>query len=833
MNGFFVKTNTVYLYGFLVAFQLYLFLLSNNSFGQFTMHSKIYDQETKRPVPFANIAAFKNGLIGGTSTNLDGNFELKLTQTPDSIVVSCVGYQRLRLTSFNLTYIQLQPKETRFSDILILPGENPALRIIRNAVKLRDANDIEHDQTFSYTSYTVFNADIEELDSTTSAEIRDSSALKTLEYFKNKQAFVSETFSKVHYRPTKIKQEIVVAAKTAGMKNPIFSIFANQIQPFSAYSNPIELFSTEYLNPFSESGVKGYFFVLRDSTVVEKDTIFTIDFQPKPKTTFSGSRGTVYINSSDWSINKIIFNFPNPFGLALAQQDSESSILMGEEVGDDNLATIIIRYEKNGAFWAPKEVRTIYPLGKIKSGAPFNIYNTSYFSNYLFGSDAQRVKTHGAPVQVADDASAVDDDTWRIIRGGKSNIRMDSTYLFLDSVSKSGKFDRLTALMLGAAEGKLKVKFLDIDLNKTLVFNDFEGFRLGVGLETNERMLKFLRVGGFFGYGFRDKTWKYGGHMRWIFVSQMQFQARASYQFDVSPTGLFSFQDPTGRIDQGELIRTAYIRQMDYVESYAFDLGSYLFRSAHLKITTASKNVQTGYAYSFQFPENAQTASNFSLFETGAEFNWRIKDRYIQMGSTRLNLNEPRFPVIQVQYTQGLDNLLNGTINYSRFLVRISQQFLWFRFGQLSIRGEYQKTLGNVPVPLLIYTPGILLRQFGVGSNNIFETVRPNEFLNDELLTGFFRFNFNPWVWKKNKLEPIVSLRFNAGVGRLNNIERHQEIQFSTMNRGFYEAGVVFERLINAGIAGYGLGIYYRLGAYSAVKPIENIAFKLTLSLGS
>ena len=459
--------------------------------------------------------------------------------------------------------------------------------------------------------------------------------------------------------------------------------------------------------------------------------------------------------------------------------------------------------------------------------------NTSYFSNYLFGSDAQRVKTHGAPVQVADDASAVDDDTWRIIRGGKSNIRMDSTYLFLDSVSKSGKFDRLTALMLGAAEGKLKVKFLDIDLNKTLVFNDFEGFRLGVGLETNERMLKFLRVGGFFGYGFRDKTWKYGGHMRWIFVSQMQFQARASYQFDVSPTGLFSFQDPTGRIDQGELIRTAYIRQMDYVESYAFDLGSYLFRSAHLKITTASKNVQTGYAYSFQFPENAQTASNFSLFETGAEFNWRIKDRYIQMGSTRLNLNEPRFPVIQVQYTQGLDNLLNGTINYSRFLVRISQQFLWFRFGQLSIRGEYQKTLGNVPVPLLIYTPGILLRQFGVGSNNIFETVRPNEFLNDELLTGFFRFNFNPWVWKKNKLEPIVSLRFNAGVGRLNNIERHQEIQFSTMNRGFYEAGVVFERLINAGIAGYGLGIYYRLGAYSAVKPIENIAFKLTLSLGS
>ena len=812
---------------------LFVIFSFHSAYCQWIMEAKVIDYDSKRPVPFANIAAYKQGMIGGASTNLDGQFVLKLPQKPDSIVVSCVGYEKITLNNFNQNIIQIQQRETRFSEVLILPGENPALRIIRNVVNARSTNDIEQNQTFSYEAYTLFNADAEPMDSLKQAAVTDSTTLKFLDFFSQKQAFVSETFSSFHYKPKNNRKEYIVASQTSGMKNPLFSIFANQIQPFSAYTNPIELFATEYLNPMTNSGMKGYFYILQDTTYLNQDTIFVIDFYPKLKATFSGTKGTVYVNSADWSINKIIFNFPNPFGAALGEENGSSTLSLGNEVSKDNFATIIIRYDKHEDFWVPIEVRTIYPLGKLKDGIPLNIYNTSYFSKYQFGENAARVRTLGAPVRLSDDALTVDEATWNIIRGNRIDTRIDSTYRFMDSLSQDGKLDRLTTLMLAATEGKVKIKFLDLDLNKTLSFNDFEGFRLGLGLETNERLLNFLRVGGYFGYGFKDRTWKYGGHMRWILLPLTQLQAKAAYQFDVSPTGMYSFTDPTGRIDQGELIRTAYIRQMDYVESYSFDLSSYLYKSMHLKLSAASKDVRTGYDYTFQFPGSEVSGSEFSLFETGAEFQWRIKDKYIQMGSSRLYLNEPRFPIIQAQYVRGWDNVWNGQYNYERMMLRVSQQFRWMRLGQLAIRAEYQRTLGDVPIPMLIYTPGINSGRFGVGAMNIFETVRPNEFLNDELLATFLRFNFNPWVWKKDKLEPVVSLRFNAGVGRLNNPDRHGQVNFSTMEQGFYETGIVFERLINLGIAAYGFGVYYRMGAYRSTNEWENLAFKLTLSLGN
>lgn len=801
-------------------------------YSQWSMSARVVDSDSKRPVPFANVAAYQSGLIAGVSTDLDGFFTLKSALKPDSVVISCVGYERQTFMHYNLQLIQLQYKETRFSEILILPGENPALRIIRNAVNNRERNDVEHNQVFSYDAYTLFNADIEPLDSTKFSGELDSVTLSRMAYFKNKQAFVSETFSRFHYKPKKNRKEVIVASKTSGMTNPFFSLFANQIQPFSAYSNPIELFSIEYLNPLTSSGMKGYFYILQDTTFIQNDTIFIVDFRPKPKSTFSGAHGTVYINASDWSINKMIFNFPNPFGIALGEENEKSTLKSGKEIGKENFATIIVRYEKFENHWAPLEVRTIYPLGELQANMPINIYNTSYFSNYKFGDAAENVKTLGAPVRLTDDASMVDEETWRIIRGQNNSARIDSTYAFMDSIKRTGQLDRLTALMLAATEGKIKIKWFDLDINKTLAINDFEGLRLGLGLETNERLLKFMRVGGFFGYGFRDKVWKYGGHTRFILLPLTQLQAKVAYQFDVSPTGMPHFEDPTGRIDQGELIRNAYIRQMDYVEALSFDLSSYLYKSTHLKLSTASKNVRSGYDYFFDFPEGEVSGTLFSLFETAAEFQWRIKDKYIQMGSSRMYLNEPRFPVIQMQWVKGWDNVWNGEYAYNRFAVRVSKQFRWMRFGQLSIRGEYLKTLGDVPIQMLIYTPGIYYRKLGVGAMNVFETIRPNEFLNDELLTCFLRFNFNPWVLKKNVLEPVVSLRLNAGVGRLDNLYRHQMIDFSSMDRGFYEAGVVFDRLIDAGIGGYGFGIFYRMGAYRSITEWQNFAFKLTLSLG-
>lgn len=809
-----------------------LIICFSNTWCQFQYKAKIIDEQTKRPVPFANVAAYKNGLIGGSSSNIDGYFEILLNTKPDSLVISCVGYQRKTINNYEQTHLFLAPKETRFSEVLILPGENPALRIIRNTVQQKEKNDIEQFLTFGYEAYTLFNLDIEPIEDERLASITDSATLEMLDFFRQRQAFASETYSRIHYKPKNNRKEVILGAKTSGLKNPLFSLIANQIQPFSAYTNPLVLFSTEYLSPISESGLKGYFYILQDTTYLDQDTIYIVDFQPKLKSNFSGTKGTVYINASDWSINKIIFNFPNPFGGLVADGEDES-VTIGSDAKNNNFATIIITYERTSSHWLPAEVRTIYPIGEAADGIPLNIYNTSYFRNYQFGDNAEKLKTGGAPVRLDERATVMSDSLWNQVRAENHDSRIDSAHVFLDSVSEFTNLDRFVELFQSLLEGKIRVKFLDLELNKIINFNDFEGFRLGFGAETNERLLRPVRFGAYTGYGFRDKRWKYGGHIRWIILPMSQLQAKVSYSLDVHATGIHSFQDPTGRVDQSELIRNAYVKQMDYVEAFRLDIGAYLYRSMHLKLSAAQKNVQTGYDYEFQYFEQAASGNFFSVFETGAEFLWRIKDQYIQLSGSRLYLSEPRYPVINVQYMKGWDNIGAGDFAYDRLLMRVSQQFRWMRLGRLFIRGEYQQTFGDVPLPMLIYTPGIFNRKLGVSAFNIFETALPNEFLNDRLASVFLRFEFNPWKIVKDKFEPIVSLRFNAGWGALNNAGRHQLVNFQTMDQGFYEGGVVFDKLINIGIGQYGLGVFYRIGPYASPNELRNFALKLSLRVGA
>lgn len=809
-------------------------ILLSTSWAQFQFKGKLIDIDSKRPVPFANIAAFKNGLIGGASSNLDGQFELQFPAQPDSIVITCVGYERNSLTTFNQNIIYLVSKDTKFSEVLILPGDNPALRIIRNTVNNKDKNNVEQFLTFSYEAYTLFNIDIEPVDDEKLSGISDSTTLTMLEFFKERQAFASETYSRFFHKPKGNRKELILGTKTSGMKNPMFSLFANQIQLFSAYTNPLVLFSTEYLNPLSENGMKGYFYILQDTTYLDKDTIFIIDFQPKLKSNFSSTKGTVYINSKDWSVNKIIFNFPNPFNINMDEApDGSSTLNNSNSPATNNFATIIITYSQIDNLWFPNQVRTIYPIGQARKGIPINIYNTSYFRNYRLKEHAENFKTGGATVRMNDGAIEMNDSLWSTVRSPNHDTRIDAAHTFLDTVEAFSSLDKFAELSQSLLEGKIKVKFLDIDINRVLSFNDFEGLRLGFGFETNERLIKPLRVGVYTGYGFRDKRWKYGGHLRWIILPLPQLQAKLSYNFDVNATGIHNFQDPTGRIDQGEFIRNAYVRKMDYVEAFRFDLGAYLYRSLHLNVGAAQKNVQTGYDYFFNYNPQTTSGNYFSVFETGAELLWRIKDRFIQVGSSRLYLSEPRFPIINLQYARGWDNIGLGAFAFDRMLFRISQQFRWMRLGRLFLRAEYQQTIGEVPLPMLIYTPGIFNRRFGVSALNIFETALPNEFIGDQLLSGFMRFEFNPWRIKKDKIEPIISLRFNLGWGKLKHVERHEQVDFKTMERGLYETGIVFDNIFRIGFGQYGFGVFYRMGPYADSNELRNFVFKLSLRVGN
>lgn len=88
---------------------LYVFI-SHECFSQAMLYGKVYDTETKQPIPFASIRIANS--LKGTNSNADGEFEL-VAHLPVKIIVSALNYENDTIAVTNKTAviskIYLQP----------------------------------------------------------------------------------------------------------------------------------------------------------------------------------------------------------------------------------------------------------------------------------------------------------------------------------------------------------------------------------------------------------------------------------------------------------------------------------------------------------------------------------------------------------------------------------------------------------------------------------------------------------------------------------------------------------------------------------------------------
>jgi hypothetical protein len=806
-----------------------IFILSIlSSIGQSELKATVIDNDTKRPLPFVNVIAYHGETRSGATTNVEGNFTLSFSQKPDSIKISFVGYETLLLDDYSKSTFYLVPLTLQLGDIEVRPGLNPALRIIRNAVENLKENNVQKHKAYTHDIYNVFNIDVDDVNQIDVKTLTDTSQIKKAEFFLKQQAFLMETYSTIHFKPPSKRKETITATRTSGLKNPLLATLAAQIQPVSAYDNPITLFSKDYLNPISKGGLNGYYFILRDTLYDGKDSVFIIDFAPKRGSNFEGVKGKVFIHSENWAITNAVFDMESILGVGL----DEDAISIGSS-GKENptLMSIIIAYERvSGGHWFPHEVRTTIPMGKIIGERKFYMWNTSFYKNVDFENPDKKVKMGGAPIEVKDVALERDDAFWNELKGTQLTERELETYRFNDSVSKESNLDRKLELLTTLSKGYIRFNTIDLNILDVLNYNEFEGIRLGVGGKTNERLIKWMSIGGYGAYGIRDNRFKYGGEVELHLKKSHAFTLRTLYKDDVKATGYYDVLNPGGTIDQGKLYRDLYVNQMEYVQNLGFEAEGYLFKSFFIKGFNHNKRIWTGYDYTFLDPTASSSGSFFRVVETGVSFNWKIKDEYIQLGKERIYIKEPKFPVINGSLVKGWDDIWFGDYAYWRMQIRLDQCFRVMRIGTLALRAEYMKVIGDVPLPLLVQTPGVFSRG-GFTAPNSFETVVPTEFTNDQLLTSYLMMTFNPFRSKNNKFAPILSLRVNAGWGMLSNVDRHPLTSIKTMEKGLYEGGFVLDDLLKISIVGIGVGYFHRIGAYAASNEFDNMAFKLSMKM--
>ena len=124
-----------------------------------------------------------------------------------------------------------------------------------------------------------------------------------------------------------------------------------------------------------------------------------------------------------------------------------------------------------------------------------------------------------------------------------------------------------------------------------LRYNKLEGFRPTLTLRTGESLMKHFTIGGYFGYGFGDKRWKYGGEFRARFGDNRN-TISLTYDNDVLRYGYESSQMVNDNmVGSSENIFTTLSRAMLYTnlaEHHIAEL-SYRYEQKGFRLTAAVK----------------------------------------------------------------------------------------------------------------------------------------------------------------------------------------------------------------------------------------------------
>ncbi len=285
-----------------------------------TIIGKVTEIGSNSGIPFVNIY-FKNSLIG-TRTDFEGNYTIKTLTPKDSIFVSLIGYQSERKPvkkgQAQVINFHLSRETLNLSVVEILPGVNPALRIIKNTINNKEKHNKENLQSVQYLSYTKQQVDVDNVTDrmrkrklfdpiTAMWDSLDAMAGDNQEA--NLPVSMSEVISEIYtYKEAKKKHEEVKAVqlKFVGMKDgsALSKLMGTDFQNYNFCNNSVTILDKDFLSPIATNAGLFYNYYLIDSIYIDSIKCYKIDVRPKNKKDLVFT-GTLWITDSTFAIKQL------------------------------------------------------------------------------------------------------------------------------------------------------------------------------------------------------------------------------------------------------------------------------------------------------------------------------------------------------------------------------------------------------------------------------------------------------------------------------------------------------------------------------------------------
>lgn len=401
------------------------------------------------------------------------------------------------------------------------------------------------------------------------------------------------------------------------------------------------------------------------------------------------------------------------------------------------------------------------------------------------------------------------------------NSEKSSTVKTEDSIKRR-------AFVENIGNGYFPTKYFNFDLRYLIKFNQYEGFRTGLGGVTNNNFSENFRINGYFVYGFTDKASKYsiGGGYRLSKASDTWINV--SYTDDLTETGsskfltdkrFFSFFEP--RLLNIDLFHEHITKAI----SIEHKVSDHLLSETQLAVSAIDPT------YDYQFINDGEAFSNFSLSTAKLSLQWSPFSKFGFKNKERQEITDG-YPKFTGQITKSFSEILNSDFDFTKIDFRTIHQINHGEQSSTSLTLVAGLALGETPLTHLYHAypnninKETILQRFSVAGLNSFETMFFNEFFSDRFSTFQIKHFLKPFKFT-DRFQPQMVLISRFALGDMESIEQHQGVNFGTLNKLYSEAG--FE--INKLLFGFGLSFAYRYGGYHLPNFGDNLAFKFTFNI--
>lgn len=719
----------------LLYFTILLFLSVNILAQKYSVTGKVLDKQTKEPLGYTNIKI--DGTMMGGASNLNGNYNLKLDKGSYILIASYLGYNSdtlkivLKNNISGLDFILTRSSVT-LPEITVIPGEDPAIGIIRKAIK-------EKQKRKKQINSLIFEAYTKGIIRTPAPlNLRGGRAqlniFGTGDTSKLPITGIIENQSMGYFKKPDNYKEIIIARKQSVNIPPTFNLLTGGRAIKNFNNERINILNYPIPGPLADDALDYYDYYLVNLSSINNKNVYEIELQPLNSIN-PGFTGKLYIIDETFDLVKIDFQ-------------------LNDAANRGGILDTINFYQQmlpfNDSLYLPVDFRAIAEinyLGLVRFGFEMNTILYNYKINTIINDNI----FDKAVIKVLPTADEKDTNYWKNIQSIPNTQEENLAYKKIDSLNSIpinvwSNFSLLSGRIILSdnlsASGPLSMYH----------FNRIEGHSLGVGLYANSALNKRLNSSINFSYGFSDKKTKTSIYAKY-YLGDYRTYSISINAFNNLQT-VFGNSESYNELTASllSLVSKYEFRNYYYAKGFNIKLNGEVFPVLSLSLAfnnRIDKNAVTRTNVSL-FNQDKKYQSNNPIYETkinSLTFGFRLDLRnYIENGYFRRRFRGGKsFVLLNGDVTYSRKDFLKSNIDFTQYKLSsfgririLGASFLYF-----NIKGIY--TNGTLPYQYMYSLPGNIN---ATTRNYSFRTLNVNEIIGERIVTINIEENFGNELFK-------------------------------------------------------------------------------------